>query len=97
VASNSTQADGLVLERDAFGRGSATIAFPKIPLLKGEYFIGAYLLSENGIHVYDGAANVATLHFSQDHLEQGIVSLAHTWNSVAGAGSSSGGVPKVGY
>lgn len=63
IASNSTKADGLVLRRDAAGRGSATIEFPNIPLLKGEYFIGAYLLSEDGIHIYDGATNVATLHF----------------------------------
>jgi len=97
VASNSTQADGLVLARDAAGRGSATIDFPKIPLLKGEYFIGAYLLSEDGIHVYDGAANVATLHFSQDHLEQGLVSLAHGWRSAPGAGGVGGGVNPVGF
>lgn len=85
IASSSTQGDGLELTRDIAGRGTATIAFPKIPLLKGEYFIGAYLLSEDGIHVYDGAANVATLHFSQKTLEQGVVSLPHAWASAAGA------------
>lgn len=97
IASSSTQSAGLVLDRDASGRGSATIEFPNIPLLKGEYFIGAYLLSENGIHVYDGAANVATLHFSQQTLEQGVVTLPHAWRYAAGAGSSTGGVPHVGY
>jgi lipopolysaccharide transport system ATP-binding protein len=81
IASSSTQADGLELERDESGRGTATIEFPKIPLLKGEYFIAVYLLSENGIHVYDTAPNIATLHFTQAHLEQGVVSLAHTWVS----------------
>jgi lipopolysaccharide transport system ATP-binding protein len=85
IASSSTQADGLELDRDTAGRGTATIEFPKIPLLKGEYFIGVYLLSEDGIHVYDGAANVATLHFSQKTLEQGVVSLPRSWQSVAGA------------
>ena len=85
IASSSTQADGLELDRDPAGRGTATIDFPKIPLLKGEYFIGVYLLSEDGIHVYDGAANVATLHFSQKTLEQGVVSLPRTWHSAAGA------------
>ena len=84
IASSSTQADGLELDRDEAGRGTATIEFPKIPLLKGEYFIGVYLLSEDGIHVYDSAANVATLHFSQKTLEQGVVSLSRTWQSVAG-------------
>lgn len=85
LASSSTHVDGLELARDEAGRGTATIEFPDIPLLKGEYFLWAYLLSEDGIHTYDTAANVATLHFSQQGLEQGLVSLAHSWQSAAGA------------
>jgi len=88
IASSSTQSDGLELDRDTSGRGTATIEFPKIPLLKGEYFIGAHLLSEDGIHVYDTATNVATLHFSQETLEQGVVSLPHLWRSAVGAVTS---------
>jgi lipopolysaccharide transport system ATP-binding protein len=88
IASSSTQSDGLELDRDPSGRGTATIEFPKIPLLKGEYFIGAHLLSEDGIHVYDSATNVATLHFSQETLEQGVVSLPHLWRSAVGAVTS---------
>ncbi len=87
ITSSSTQVDGMVLDRDGAGRGTATIAFPKIPLLKGEYSIAVYLLSENGIHVYDTAANVATLHFSQENLEQGVVSLPHAWTSAPHAES----------
>ena len=60
------------------------IEFPAIPLLKGEYFVWVYLLSEDGIHVYDTAGNVATLHFSQKSLEQGLVSLSHDWRSKPG-------------
>lgn len=85
IASSSTQADHLELVRDISGRGTATIEFPNIPLLKGEYYIGVYLLSENGIHVYDTAAQVATLHVVQDHLEQGVVSLPHRWQSEVSA------------
>lgn len=96
ITSSSTQADGLELVRDDAGRGTATIEFPKIPLLKGEYFIGVYLLSEDGIHVYDGAANVATLHFSQKTLEQGVVSLPRVWQSAAGAVAPGESVNKVG-
>ena len=88
LASSSTHSDGLLLARDAGGRGTATIEFPKIPLLKGEYFVWVYLLSENGIHIYDTASNVATLHFSQETLEQGLVSLAHQWQGEAGAHSA---------
>lgn len=85
ITSSSTQADGLELDRDVSGRGTATIEFPKIPLLKGEYYIGVYLLSEDGIHIYDSAVNVATLHFSQKTLEQGVVSLVRGWHSAVGA------------
>jgi lipopolysaccharide transport system ATP-binding protein len=96
IASSSTQADGLELVRDNTGRGTASIEFPKIPLLKGEYFAGVYLLSEDGIHVYDGAANVATLHFSQKTLEQGVVSLARTWQTAAGAVTPGDSTPAEG-
>lgn len=85
LASSSTHVDELELQRDEEGRGTATIEFPDIPLLKGEYFLWAYLLSEDGIHTYDTASNVATLHFSQQGLEQGLVSLEHSWTSSAGA------------
>lgn len=85
LASSSTQIDGLPLARDEAGRGTATIEFPRIPLLKGEYFVWVYLLSEDGIHIYDTASNVANLHFSQRGLEQGVVALAHGWRSEAGA------------
>ena len=64
LASSSTQGDDHVVARDTFGRGTATIEFPNIPLLKGEY--------------------LATLHFSQKSLEQGVVFLPHNWQSTAG-------------
>ncbi len=85
IASSSTQADGIVLVRDEAGRGLAQLEFPQIPLLKGEYYVGVYLLSEDGIHVYDGAPSIGTLHFSQSSLEQGVVSLAHHWQYQPGA------------
>ena len=84
LVSSSTQSDGLILMRDAAGWGYATIEFPMIPLLKGEYSISVYLLSEDGIHIYDGAVTVATLHFSQKTLEQGVVSLPHAWHCGSG-------------
>ena len=90
LASSSTQVDGISLVRDELGRGTATIAFPNIPLLKGEYFVWAYLLSEDGIHTYDTASNAASLHFSQQGLEQGLVSLAHSWSVEKGVGMVAG-------
>ncbi len=85
IASSGTQSDGLELMRDASGRGTATIDFPKIPLLKGEYYLDVYLLGEEGIHSYDTGTRVATLHFTQETLELGVVSLAHQWQSAGSA------------
>jgi lipopolysaccharide transport system ATP-binding protein len=96
IASSSTQSDGIEVVRDVLGRGAATLEFPNIPLLKGEYYVGAYLLSENGIHVYDAAANVATLHFTQETLEQGVVSLPHVWNTAVGT-TINAGRPSQGF
>ena len=87
LASSSTQVDGVYLVRDESGRGTATIKFPNIPLLKGEYFVWAYLLSEDGIHTYDTASNAASLHFSQQGLEQGLVALQHNWSTEQGVGT----------
>ena len=84
LTSSSTHFYGIETVRNELGFGHATIEFPNIPLLKGEYFVWVYLLSENGIHVYETAANAATLHFSQQTLELGFVSLAHCWQSAAG-------------
>jgi ABC-type polysaccharide/polyol phosphate transport system ATPase subunit len=86
LSSSSTQVDGIVIVRDEFGRGTAMIKFPKIPLLKGEYFVWAYLLSEDGIHTYDTVSNAASLHFRQQGLEQGLVSLVHSWSVEKGIG-----------
>lgn len=84
IASSSTQADGFTLQRDDLGRGVARIEFPQLPLLKGEFYVGVYLLSEDGIHVYDGAPSVGSLHVSQATLEQGVVSLPRNWHCQAG-------------
>ena len=76
--------DGLVLERDAQGRGAASIEFPRIPLRKGEYHIGVYLGSENAVHIYDNALVIATLRVNDVLPEPGFVTLPHHWHSKPG-------------
>ena len=63
------------------GRGQVKLAFNKLPLLKGEYWIEAYLLCENGILFYDQRIPCARFHIKQTHntLEQGMVHLNRTW------------------
>lgn len=76
--------DGLVLQRDAQGRGRASIDFPRLPLRKGQYHIGVYLGSENAVHVYDNALAIATLQVDDILPEPGLVSLPHHWHTQPG-------------
>mgnify|MGYP000211518937 CR=1 FL=1 len=81
IASASSKNDDIVLTRAADGSGSALLILPKCPLLKGEYYINVFLACEQALHVYDHAQHVAELYVSQSGLEQGFVSLPHTWES----------------
>jgi lipopolysaccharide transport system ATP-binding protein len=88
LASSGTWIDGYVIERDAYGRGGATITFPKLPLLKGKYYLSAYLFCERGLHNYAAIEQFVDLEVHQDHLEQGFVSLPHSWRSVVNGTTS---------
>jgi ABC-type polysaccharide/polyol phosphate transport system ATPase subunit len=85
LASSGTWIDGVTLKRDPAGRGTVTIRFPAIPMLKGRYSLDAYLFCERGLHIYSAAEKFATLTIEQSHLEQGIVSLPHRWRAEAGS------------
>ncbi len=65
--------------RDGNGRGQATVVFPQLPLLKGEYRVTAFLACEQGVHVYDHAPQCLTLDVSQEGAIQGVVALPHHW------------------
>ncbi len=64
---------------DANGNGNATVIFPCIPLLKGEYHITAFVLCEQGLHIYDSAEQCMSLEISQEGMTQGLVWLPHEW------------------
>lgn len=69
--------------RDANGWGRATVVFPQLPLLKGEYRVTAFLACEQGLHVYDHAPQCLTLDVSQEDALQGLVALPHNWREMA--------------
>ena len=71
--------DGLAIERDAQGRGQATVVFEKLPLMKGRFSIGAYLFDERALHVYDVVLQAATVVVTQPGVHQGFVQLPHRW------------------
>jgi len=81
VASAGTGNDGFVINRTAEGEGKATVIFEKFPLLKGSYWVYAFLMCEKAIHFYEYANMVAQLHVEQKGLEVGIVALEHRWKT----------------
>ncbi|MBY0463993.1 MAG: Wzt carbohydrate-binding domain-containing protein, partial [Burkholderiales bacterium] len=76
VCSFSTQIDKAPL---AEGQTAVRLELPRIPLLKGDYEIDAFLLCERGIHVYEHVRHVARFRVTQDHLEVGLVHLPRDW------------------
>lgn len=79
IASAGTRNDGLTVNRDAAGNGKASAVFEQIPLLKGSYWVYAFLMCENAVHFYEYANMVAQLNVTQEGLEMGVVSLPHRW------------------
>ena len=71
--------DGIAIERDAQGRGQATVVFEKLPLMKGRFSVGAYLFDERALHVYDVVLQAATVYVTQAGVHQGFVQLPHRW------------------
>jgi len=71
--------DGISIDRDAQGRGQATVVFEKLPLMKGRFTVGAYLFDERALHVYDVVLQAATVNVTQAGVHQGFVQLPHRW------------------
>jgi lipopolysaccharide transport system ATP-binding protein len=71
--------DGVSIQRDSLGNGQATVVFEKLPLMKGRFFVGAYLFDERALHVYDVVLQAATLSVTQAGVHQGFVQLQHRW------------------
>ncbi|MES2785095.1 MAG: ABC transporter ATP-binding protein [Pseudomonadota bacterium] len=84
LSSVSSKSDGIVLERDANGRGRVTMRFDNLALRKGEYLVNAYLGTADGLHFYSAAQGVATLTVTDPRPEPGVVDLPHSWETVRG-------------
>jgi lipopolysaccharide transport system ATP-binding protein len=82
ITSAGTKHDGCSIQRDAQGNATVRVHFAKFALLKGEYWIVAYLLCENAIHLYDQANLPTTLKVHQQGLELGVVSLPRHWEQI---------------
>jgi lipopolysaccharide transport system ATP-binding protein len=74
----STDTEGCIHISDD-GSGFAKVEVTKIPLMKGEYRVSAFLACEKGLHVYDWVAQNISLKVSQTNTAQGVVVLPHSW------------------
>lgn len=81
LATHICTSQGLVLTRDASGNGTAQIRVDKIPFNKGRFRIGAYLMCENGIHVYQWIDPVAHIQLHRDGHDQGYLMLPGVWST----------------
>jgi len=81
ITSAGSHIDEFSIARSAEGKSCVEATFPTFPLLKGEYFVYVFLLCERGIHVYDYANAFGCITVTQNHLEQGVVSIPHCWGS----------------
>jgi lipopolysaccharide transport system ATP-binding protein len=79
IASASTLNDGLALAHDSRGAGQATIVFQRLPLLKGQYYITCFLITEDGVHIYEQVERCVVVNMTQRSFEQGVVTLEHEW------------------
>ena len=88
VSSGSTFFHGVEPDMHADGTGRATLYFPKLPLMRGKYRLTIFLACERSIHIYDHAQYCIELDVTQEGLDQGVVFLPHTWNSMTPASSA---------
>lgn len=80
VSSGSTLHDGIHISRDAMGRGSVTVEFFALPLMRGDYRLAILLACERALHVYDQANPCAEFEVVDAGSEQGVVFLPRAWN-----------------
>lgn len=59
------------------------LTVPKIPLLKGSYYVDIFILCDQAIHVYEHLRYLTPFEVSQTHLEIGLVRLSRQWHQGA--------------
>ena len=85
ISSCGSWIDGIELQRDSRGFGSASLTYSRLPLLKGNYTVSFYLLCEKSVHLYDQAQHAVTLEVAQTTMELGVVSIPHQWENAPSA------------
>ncbi|HIA13110.1 MAG TPA: ATP-binding cassette domain-containing protein [Rhodospirillales bacterium] len=81
ITSAGTANENRSIARKENGSGVVSVIFPRLSILKGNYWVHCYLMCDRGIHFYEHAAMVAELEVRQSGLELGVVSLPHAWSN----------------
>lgn len=84
LATQFSVAGGSVMQRDALGYGTAVVEIPRLPMNKGRFRVGAYLLCERGVHVYQWIDPVAHINLHRESHDQGYFMLHGQWSSLSG-------------
>ena len=71
--------EGVQLRMDAQGRGTATVRFTRIPLLRGRFTVSCFLTTEDGVQPYDLWERCIALEVQQQGSAQGLVAMPHEW------------------
>ena len=81
LATHIGAAQGLAMQRNDQGEGVATVQVNNIPFSKGRYRVGAYLMCEKGVHVYEWIDPAAHIQLHRDGHDQGFFVLEGQWSS----------------
>lgn len=80
MATSLTSYGELEIPRTPEGKGSIRVTFPRIPLLRGKYYLSVYLMCERCIHTYDAMPHLFVLEVEQTSFEQGIFKIERQWS-----------------
>lgn len=80
VSSGGTSFDQVQPISTGPGKGSVTLHFPHLPLMKGDYRLTIFLGCERAIHLYDQALYCVDIKMEHEGNEQGLCFLPHYWN-----------------
>jgi lipopolysaccharide transport system ATP-binding protein len=83
LGSCGSYTQSVVLQRATDGSGTARVTVERLPVNKGRYRIGAYLLCERGLHVYEFADPAAYITMEHHGAEQGTLLLNGNWGNAA--------------
>ena len=81
LATHIGATQGLAMQRNDQGEGVASVQVNNIPFIKGRYRVGAYLMCEKGVHVYEWIDPAAHIQLHRDGHDQGFFVLEGQWSS----------------